>query len=154
MTLMASMKTAAERLQSAKLAIKRTERRLDEANERRRAILREHDANGTAAIRADDEIAALRLLRLRLIDQVDLLPSQVQREASEVANPSTAAACWEFVAGMEVRVAQLRAAKRAGAVSAGVDDELDKTVFRISEMRKRAAYLERFEVSERKGDAA
>jgi hypothetical protein len=149
-----ALKSAAERLAAAKLEIKRVERRIDVANEHRREVLRQGDANSTAAIRADDAIAALRLLRLRLIDLVDLLPSQVQREASERANPPTAAGCWEFVAWMELRVAQLRAAKRAGAVSAGVDDELDKTVVRISEMRKRAAYLERFEVADRKGDAA
>ena len=77
------LKSAAERLQFAKAEIKRTERRIDDATERRRAILREHDANSTAAIRADDEIAALRLLRLRYIDQAELLSTVAAQENRE-----------------------------------------------------------------------
>jgi hypothetical protein len=77
------LKSAAERLQFAKAEIKRTERRIDDATERRRAILREHDANSTAAIRADDEIAALRLLRLRYIDQAELLSTVAAQKNRE-----------------------------------------------------------------------
>ena len=69
----AKARSDSERLQLAKAEVPRVEARIDAVMERRRGILRREHANGLPAIRADRELAALKLLRLRLIDQIELL---------------------------------------------------------------------------------
>jgi hypothetical protein len=62
-----------ERLQWAKAEVPKVEARIDAAAEFRRQTLRREHANGLTAIRADRELTALKLYRLRLIDQIELL---------------------------------------------------------------------------------
>jgi hypothetical protein len=66
-------RSAAERHAAAKAAIKRVEQQIDAATAHRLEILRHHDANALVAINADRKREALKLLHLRLIDQVPLL---------------------------------------------------------------------------------
>ena len=73
-------RSAAERLTQARAAVSRLEKKIDDALEHRRETLRRDDANSPAAIRADEEIVALRALRQRLIDQIPLLGPVVAQE--------------------------------------------------------------------------
>jgi hypothetical protein len=69
----AKARSDSERLAEAKAEVPRVEARIDAAAEFRRQTLRREHANSLTAIRADRELTALKLYRLRLIDQIELL---------------------------------------------------------------------------------
>lgn len=74
-----------ERLAAAKAEVPKVEARIDTAAEFRRQILRREHANSLTAIRADRELAGLKLYRLRLIDQIELLGRAGPRVVPTVA---------------------------------------------------------------------
>ena len=139
---------AAERLARAKSELKEVERQIEAAAEHRRETLRTCPATAPAAVRADRELAELKLLRARLLDQVELLPALVMREESEAAFPPTAALSRERLAAMRERLVQLKS-KRKLDRSASEDFELDFLVQGVGAMGQRVEFLEKFEASNR-----
>lgn len=132
---MALKKTAAERLQSAKAEIKRCEQKIDTALEHRREVLRREDAASLAAIRADEEIAELKLLRLRYIDQAELLGPSVAQESSAPQWPTDLASAQTALTYLEPRLRALQAVRPVDR-SAAHDREIDLLVRRQYSLRK------------------
>ena len=139
---------AAERLAQAKRELKEVERQIETAAEHRRQVLREGSANGAAAVRADGDVANLKLLRARIVNQIELLPPLVMREESEAAFPPTAALSRERLAAMRERLVQLKS-KRKLDRSAAEDAELDSLVQGVGAMGQRVAFLAKFEANSR-----
>ena len=139
---------AADRLARAKRELKEVERQIETAAEHRRQVLREGPAKAAAAVSADREVADLKSLRARLLDQVALLPAIVSREESEANWPPTAALSRERLAAMRERLVQLQSKKKLDR-SASEDFELDSLVQGIGTMRQRVAFLAKFEANSR-----
>lgn len=139
---------AAERLARAKSELKEVERQIEAAAEHRRQVLREGSANGAAAVRADRKLENLKLWRVRLLDQLDVLPAIVSREESEAAWPPTSALSRERLAAMRERLVQLKSKKKLDR-SAAEDAELDSLVQGVGAMGQRVEFLEKFEASNR-----
>ena len=131
----ATKPSANDRLVAAPAAIKRCEQKIDAVMERRRTILREHDANALVAIQIDRELGALKLLRQRLIDQQTELgrgsmavPS-VAPERSGWTWPSTLEDATAQLLAVEPQIARMRAVKPVDR-SAAFDAALDSLVNR------------------------
>lgn len=137
---------AAERLAQAKRELKEVERQIETAAERRREVLREGPADGAAAVRADRKLENLKLWRVRLLDQLDVLPAIVSREESETNWPQTAARARTKLAEMQLRLRQLQAIKKINR-SAADDALIDSLIPGCVAMAKHVSFLEVFEAN-------
>ena len=137
---------AADRLADAKRQLRQVERQIEAAAEHRRQVLREGPADGAAAVRADRKLENLKLWRVRLLDQFDVLPAIVSREESEAAWPPTSALSRERLAAMRERLVQLKSKKKLDR-SAAEDAELDSLVQGVGAMGQRVEFLEVFEAN-------
>ena len=122
------------------------DRQIEVAAEHRRQVLLQGTAKAPAAVSADRELAELKLLRARLLDQVELLPAIVSREESEAACPPTAALARERLAAMRERLVQLQSKKKLDR-SAADDSELNSLAQGVGAMGKHVAFLEKFEAN-------
>jgi hypothetical protein len=141
-------KPAAERLADAKRELREIDRRIEAAAEHRRQTLLDGSAKSAAAVSADRDLADLKLLRARLLDQIDLLPERVSQEESAAAWPPTAVLAREKLDQMRQRLGRLKSIKRLDR-SAADDAELDALIPGCRAMSKHAEFLETFERNSR-----
>jgi len=131
----------ADRLTQAKRKLRQVEGAIEAATEQRRAVLLEGAADSPAAIGADRELADLRLLRQRLIDQVDLLPSLVALEQQEARFPRNPAAARALLAEKQARLQMLRP-KRWNELDAATSTERDSLPIEIGRLKQAIQSME------------
>ena len=141
---------AADRLADAKRQLRQVEQQIEAAIAERRDVLREGSADGAPAVRADRALANLKLLRARIVDQIELLPALVMREESEASWPQTAARARTKLAEMQLRLRQLQAIKKINR-SAADDALIDSLIPGCVAMAKHVSFLEVFEANGAEG---
>jgi hypothetical protein len=141
-------KPAAERLDDAKRELKQIDQKIEAAAQHRRKVLLDGSAKSAAAVSADRDLADLKLLRARLLDQIDLLPERVSQEESAAAWPPTAVLAREKLDQMRERLGRLRSIKRFDR-SAVHDAEIDALIPGCGAMAKHVEFLETFERNSR-----
>lgn len=138
--------SAADRLSDARRQLRQVEQQIETAAEHRRQVLRDGPADGAPAVRADRALANLKLLRARLLDQIEFLPELVMREESEAAWPPTAALARKKLEEMKQRLVRLRS-KKPLDLSATDQAEIDALVPGCVAMAKHVSFLEIFEAN-------
>jgi hypothetical protein len=141
-------KPAAERLDDAKRELKQIDRRIEAAAEHRQQILLDDSAKSPSAVSADRDLADLRSLKARLLDQIELLPTLVSQQESEAAWPPTAALAREKLGQMRERLGRLRSRPRLGR-SASEDFEQDALITGCGAMAAHVEFLTKFEANTR-----
>jgi hypothetical protein len=141
-------KPAAERLADAELALREIDRRIEAAAQHRRKVLLDGSAKSAAAVSADHDLVELKLLRARLLDQIELLPERIAQEESAAAWPSTAALALNKLQEMKQRLVQLQSRKKLDR-SAADDAELDSLIPGCGAMAKHVEFLTNFEANSR-----